>query len=225
MDDDDKVRRNLMVVSFAVLLYFWLELPDSLIVKRLLGEDYPHALPAWKIWLTLIFVQGYQLHRFISANMLTPAWEQVTKEFRNRRVLRLHARIQKAEAHLCTGALPRWFSYNEPLAYGRADFSSTLRDISDQERAELRFRGGFDTPRGDDPFFFRIAVLRRSGEPWKNHDAIYLHVPARWRWTIDLQVLTGMCRSAYFSEFGVPMLMGYSAFLLSVSAATRAVMS
>lgn len=224
MDDDDKVRRNLMVVSFAVLLYFWLELPDSLIVKRLLGEDQAQGVPAWKIWGCIVAVLSYQVHRFISASVLTGAWGGAATEFRNRRAAFFKTYIERAEGGLKTATLPRWMSYGEPSCYGTNDFSSLVRDVPQETRDRMSFLSPL-AARGDDAFYFNIPVEIGTEGTWNNQKAVFLYVPSNERWRVDLRVLIGMTRSAYFSEFAVPMLVCYAALLCSIAALTRHTLS
>lgn len=224
MDDDDKVRRNLMAASFAVLLYFWLELPDSLIVKRLLGEEQAQSVPPWKIWLCIVAVLSYQVHRFISASVLTGSWGGAATEFRNRRAAFFKTYIEHAEGGLKTAQLPRWMSYGEPACYGTKDFTSLVRDAPQETRDRMSFLSA-NAARGDDSFYFSIPVEIGTEGTWNNHKAVFLYVPPNERWRVDLRVLIGMTRSAYFSEFALPMLVGYAALVCSIAALTRNVLS
>ena len=61
MDDDDKIRRNLVMASTAILILAWLDLPAGLIAQRLLavpGSDATVVQPV-RIWIATLAVMAY----------------------------------------------------------------------------------------------------------------------------------------------------------------------
>lgn len=218
MDDDDKVRRNLMVVSFAVLLYFWLELPDALIAKKLIGED--ARLPSWKVWLTLVVVIGYQLLRFLSASQLSKDWQEASELFDSKRITLLHDHVRKHESEILAGTLPQWISYDDPTGvYKNSLTTPNLESLSDGDRRTLSLRGDYNRLR-DDPYLFAFAVTG-TALGMKGTGAVFLSVPRSERWRLDARFLLQMARTPYVIEFGVPVLAGYAALLSAVAALTH----
>ncbi|WP_423597019.1 hypothetical protein [Roseateles sp. MS654] len=93
MEDDDKSRRNLMVVSACILLYLWLDVPANALQKRILGID-DFTIEPWKFWTTLLFAVIYQLHRFVTLTVTSNAW----KEHRDERDRYLRAALVREAA-------------------------------------------------------------------------------------------------------------------------------
>jgi hypothetical protein len=63
MDEDDKVRRNLVIVSSAILLTAWLGVPTSRLIEKALSSG-PVELDAGRVWSALLFVLWYLFLRY-----------------------------------------------------------------------------------------------------------------------------------------------------------------
>lgn len=87
MDDDDKIRRNLVMASSAVILYYWLELPPGAIVSRVLGVTVAYSVDAYRIWLALFLVLAYFCYRFYFAVAHSEVVSEAKKEFIESRIL------------------------------------------------------------------------------------------------------------------------------------------
>ena len=219
MDDDDKVRRNLMVVSFAVLLYFWLDLPDTLIAKRLIGEE--AALSAWKVWLVLVVVITYLLLRFFTVTQLSEGWAAAKGLFDSKRTAFLHDHVRRHATEILGGTLPRWVSFEDPTGAFKSNLTTpNLERLEDAARQTLSLRGDFNKLRGDDPYLFAFLVVG-DALGMKGVGAIFLNVPRNERWRLDAKFLLQMARTPYVIEFGVPVLVGYAALLSAVGTLTH----
>jgi len=65
MDDDDKVRRNLVVASSVTVLLAWLEVPLVAVADRLFGTKADGYAPSgWRVWLGALAVLLYLGLRF-----------------------------------------------------------------------------------------------------------------------------------------------------------------
>lgn len=223
MDDDDKVRRNLIVVSFAVVLYFWLELPDTLIARKLIGDE--ATLSGWKVWLVLVVVILYLLLRFFSATTLSKEWAAAAAQLQAKRIAFLIAHVRLHETCLRSGELPRWVSYEKPAAAaGDKNVWIDLRGVSDADRQGLSLRGDHNQLLGNDPYCLAFHVISNT-VGWQGVGGIFLFVPHRDRWRLDGRFLLQMARTRYLIELAVPVLVGYAAMWLSVSALTRHLLS
>lgn len=65
--EGEKERRNLLVVSVAILLYFWLELPEGFILNRLLGADGALLqINSFRVWVAVLLLLLYQIYRYLT---------------------------------------------------------------------------------------------------------------------------------------------------------------
>ena len=120
MEDDDKSRRNLMVVSACILLYVWLEVPANALQKRILGiEDF--SIQPWRFWSLLLVAVGYQLHRFITLTAASAAWKQYRAD----------------KASYLKGALQNEIREALALANIRRELPSTLAWSDQDDRREI----------------------------------------------------------------------------------------
>jgi len=83
MDDDDKIRRNLVVFSAAVLVVAWLEIPVQPVVAKWLGAEGWRLHPV-KLWLAVLAVDVYLILRFRFGDQTRETAEELTKVHRKR---------------------------------------------------------------------------------------------------------------------------------------------
>jgi hypothetical protein len=62
-DEDDKVRRNLVMVSSAILISAWLEVPFAAFIGKLVDISYVKP-DSWKVWVVGFFVMIYLALRY-----------------------------------------------------------------------------------------------------------------------------------------------------------------
>lgn len=72
-DSDDKVRRNLVAVSGAVVLGAWLNLEPQSIIKKLLGGQAGLAIESWRIWSAICALLLYLAMRYRFSTMMKEA--------------------------------------------------------------------------------------------------------------------------------------------------------
>lgn len=66
-DEDDKVRRNLVMFSMAILLFAWLDVPLAAVAAKLLGDkpEGPQVVLApWKVWSAVAALLIYLILRY-----------------------------------------------------------------------------------------------------------------------------------------------------------------
>lgn len=80
-DSDDKIRRNLIVASTAVLLGAWLELPAASVMKRLLGDDISATVQPWRLWTAALALLVYLILRYKFSPGALRAWFLCKEEF------------------------------------------------------------------------------------------------------------------------------------------------
>ena len=109
-DSDEKIRRNLIVASAAVLIGAWLKLPTLAITKRIFGEDAATAVAPWRLWAALIAVLVYLVLRYKFSNGARHDWETARAEFQEFRLARMTAvLVGEARRYTKTGAESRAF--------------------------------------------------------------------------------------------------------------------
>ena len=86
MDEDNKIRRNLVVASSIVVATAWLGMPIPDLLERLFSiKGAPLInLPEWKVWLTVIVVLGYLAWRYRWSDEFTNGWDDHQKSAEER---------------------------------------------------------------------------------------------------------------------------------------------
>ena len=80
-DSDDKARRNLVVVSAAIVFGAWLKLPEKAIAARVFGQDASDVLQPWRLWAAALALLAYVLWRYRFAPESTLAWQRLKNDF------------------------------------------------------------------------------------------------------------------------------------------------
>jgi len=116
-DTDEKIRRNLIVASTAVLLGAWLNLPALAIVKRVLGEDAGSSVQPWRLWAAVIALLLYLSLRYRFSDGVRHAWDTNRAEFQSFRIAAMDAMlVSEAKRYTKTGAESSAF-YSELNSY------------------------------------------------------------------------------------------------------------
>jgi hypothetical protein len=63
-DTDDKIRRNLVVVSAAVVVGAWLELGAGSVLERVLGQTTATTITPWRLWAAVLALLAYLALRY-----------------------------------------------------------------------------------------------------------------------------------------------------------------
>jgi hypothetical protein len=209
MDDDDKVRRNLMVVSFAVLVYFWLDLPDSMVLKRLLGSESAPSVAGWKVWALILAVVGYQFHRYWSVLIGTAQWQSLHGQIVSRRY-NLMVWLSGFNVKRLPAKKRLWFASvdkpaklgGEPKGYARSpDEAPMLHDT--------------DYPWSNHPYLMevKLTVEDKEGRISTGKSSIWVELP-RWLQWPEMGLCTlSLINTRYLSEVGIPVVIGSVAFI------------
>jgi hypothetical protein len=109
-DSDDKIRRNLIVVSTAVLLGGWLELPATSVMKRVLGDDIATTVQAWRLWVAVLVVLTYLVLRYKFSHGANHAVQDAKGELQGFRLAGMNAVLDRQMKHYTmTGVEPPAF--------------------------------------------------------------------------------------------------------------------
>jgi hypothetical protein len=90
-DSDDKIRRNLIVVSTAVLVGAWLELPAASVMKRVLGDDISATVQPWRLWAAVLAMLFYLALRYRFSLGAPKAWYDARSELQRFRLSAMDA--------------------------------------------------------------------------------------------------------------------------------------
>jgi hypothetical protein len=107
MDDDDKIRRNLVVTSSITILLAWLQVPLAAVANRLFGTSADNFAPAaWRVWFAAIAVLLYLSLRFRFSEEVEAGLRALT-EARDHRYHLLYLRnLRDLERRAHLGTLP-----------------------------------------------------------------------------------------------------------------------
>jgi len=105
LDEDDKIRRNLVVASVAVVLVWWLDVPLSLILAKFGDTGRPLPFVAWRVWAAVLVILLYLILRYRFAPDTTEAIRMLRENWRHRRNLETQALLRRQLARFTkTGA-------------------------------------------------------------------------------------------------------------------------
>lgn len=216
MDDDDKVRRNLMVASVLVLLYFWLDVPRDVITERLLGSSAKVQLSQWRVWAVIAAAIAYQLHRFWSVSGESEEWRRASGLLDSLRSNRLqtmaNSEVQRMREH---GGRFQHLSPTPPDKYRSIGINATQRE--DLPPVDARWIQQWNKPISNDSWYHAMHIGPSKDSQAQEHSPLlHLHVPARMRWRHDVPAMLWLLKTRFFSDFGIPYLLGYAALLVAL---------
>lgn len=86
MDDNDKIRRNLVVTSTVVIAIAWLDIPIPLLIDRLTSLKTANGfeIGPWKIWALVLVVLSYFAWRYRWSEEFTKGWLEHSKAAHNK---------------------------------------------------------------------------------------------------------------------------------------------
>ena len=78
MDDDDKIRRNLVVTSTVLIAIAWLDVPLPLLLEKAFSfKSTPDfEIRSWKIWVLVLSILAYFAWRYRWSDDFTEGWKE-----------------------------------------------------------------------------------------------------------------------------------------------------
>jgi hypothetical protein len=136
-DEDDKIRRNLVVVSGGVLLGFIAGLPEGALIERVLGAK--DALNPARFWLAVLLVVLYLSYRYRFSRDWGNGWSRFNSEREDRAQWSIQSSVHVAVARFCRGQRPS-------IKFAPA-LDSLRRELADAHasRSEVDFAGSWKT--------------------------------------------------------------------------------
>ncbi|HEY5581239.1 MAG TPA: hypothetical protein VIK56_08755 [Rhodoferax sp.] len=215
MDDDEKVRRNLVVVSAVILVSAWLDIPFSALIEKLVGQKYPSP-DIFRIWILGFAVMIYTGVRYRFSSEGAQYSSEIQGELQRMREALTYVEVQKqADAYSKTG--------REPTVFGGklSEFAETRRAETDNG-SEL---GDWGRPQ------MQLTVYEHRVDPWSfsmsasfvwlmgdrrmtstGNSVIDVKIKGFYRWLIELQArLQTWGYSASSIKYLVPVLLSLCA--------------
>lgn len=214
MDDDDKVRRNLMVVSTAVLAYFWFALPDGLLLQRLFGTKVEVEIDARKVWIAIVAILVYQMHRYYAVGTRAKEFKtevDLLKRRANDMVLHeIETQIVNQTAVIGSGYFPKPAVLHDASSH---QFSS----VALPPWSDLQFIGYGAPPRAG---FWNGSLRIKSKEDTlaatMNEYSVEYDVPKFERWKIVLKVAGKFIIGPQLSDWIIPVAVWVLALICSL---------
>lgn len=218
MDDDDKVRRNLVMASSAVTLFSWLDIPPGLITAKILGVTPEAFVSGWKIWAAIFAVLAYLSLRFYFSVVSDSEWVFVGKNYHQKQINAIDAILRSqldaaGRARSTTGTVLQRLdtTTGQPVALD-AELNSAIpnakwdrispSDISYTGQADGYWTGKISAvfldgpvPRGTGLIDFKLGGIRKL--------------------SCELRALSRLDDKKIFMDVGAPVMLAYVAFLLA----------
>lgn len=224
MDDDDKARRNLMVLAAAILVYAWLELPPSFLMDRIFTDKFAAAVAKWKVWAALLLLLAYQMHRFWAVGRLGSEWAQAWQTFHHFLDERLRQCAQRDIELQRSGKSLGLVKSTPPARYKDRHTGGTLAPAPAVERRKIVT---FERPAGED-YWYRLLKVADIDEVAVNVEKAFpLHfdIPRRWRWKFGILPALRIIPTPHFSNVWLPYLVGYFAMCVVAFRLSEAVLA
>ena len=209
--DGEKERRNLLVISTAIILFFWLELPEGLIAERVLGQKIEGKINSWKVWAAIVALMMYQIHRFYSVAKGSELCVGAVNLFRTWRRDVVQFYLHEEIAALEKGDIKR------PKILCGEFANNKLKDI-DEECVNWRkmiFKTGSATIFNEQNWT-GTAYMNYPTKRTTYSGTEEFCFPKSKRLMVDLKLVHRFIGTKYLSEYGVPIIWAYSALWLSV---------
>lgn len=158
-DDDDKLRRNVIAISTAIILSWWLktDLPVALQAAEWLSN-----VPARRFWLAALVITGYCLLRYHFSDQRALHSKRFVNDHRDRRNSLIGKEIRRSVANQRNKAIDEYARKNSKPVANRRRFSSS--DIKLDTHYYQNWKSSWFQVRfsGDDPGEFE---QRYGGDP------------------------------------------------------------
>lgn len=216
-DSDEKIRRNLIASSGAVLLAMWLDVDPSGLLTRLLGAEAMRDASAWRIWTVVSFVLLYFGLRYRFSSAMSEAIQGIQTE-KSALTFELKSRLLQAElesyaqtrlilsapsfSQSLEATLNSYFADGQPIELPLRIENAKIDELSSTHANEGKMH--IDARWGDGA----RAALRVS-VPFKLKRSSIFMINIRW-------ITQTIFYSKSSTSFVVPSIMFFAAFFLSL---------
>lgn len=207
MDDDEKVRRNLMISSFAVLLFFWLNLPEGAIVKRILGDDYETSISPMKLWIAIAAVLIYQIVRFTASLLESDTYALMRDKFSRAR----HKEIQRWIARkVSKNHQGKIIEFLGEVTSPNLIIPSDEKVILDWPSAKV---SGISEYKSLSVWSGYVRILDKNHDNYNSQLSANYEIKMSQRLSIELPAVVVLAKTGYLPEVGVPICCSYAALV------------
>jgi len=211
--DGEKERRNLLVISTAVLLFCWLDLPDGMISERVLGKPVDGNVEVWRLWVAVIFLIAYQAHRFYSVTVGSVLFSEAKSIFRAWRREVVRGALREEMKNLSAG------KQEMPVMFcGAFSRNELVEKSGDAVRVDWRvvvFENGSIT-HFDEYCWTGNHRLSLQTEHQNFMGGEEFSFPERKRILVDACLMPRLFKTKFLSEYGVPVVLAYAALWLGM---------
>lgn len=215
LEDDDKLRRNLVLTSAVVLIYFWLDIPEAVIASKVFGVEAGISLTPWKWWSAVLTVLLYQMHRYLGGLYTGPD----AQEFLGGQYIPGKQRMVEEALRKCESRFSAPF-IGEVKHVERQPFQpERLAGLRNYGRDATWMNGVFEHVHfrtAANPFEGVVtgpATKRDPEQPEIPLIAVAYRFSSLRRCEIELRALLPIVRSKHLTALVVPVLLGYVAIL------------
>lgn len=216
--DGEKERRNLLIISTAILLFFWLDLPEGVVAERVLGNKMDGQINPGKVWFAITLVLIYQVHRWFCVINGSSNLAEALKLFNSWRSAVIRQEVA-LELNLIT----------------KGDFSNL--EILSMEDIRERYEKKTGEKNTDVLQVKNIRDFEFSRGVWKGSfsfigngktlghmiDCEFIYPNRRKLW-VDSRIAYKFLISKFSSEYVVPTLVSYASLWLTVAKLTSSVL-
>jgi hypothetical protein len=213
-DGDDKIRRNLLVVSSAVLVVAWLKLPPGELAERIIGikASTGDVVAGWRVWSAILALLVYLALRYRFHNPTRSAYDKLGERWYQARaevgclmVSRSVEAFLNGRSSHCIISIPDTFSV-DPV--DEVDHDAVPTYVA---RAES----------GDNWFTGRVVIDQHFISAVKRVEYTPYELPRAQRWVASLRAGSKLLAYSPNSvEFVVPAVVAYAAIWVSVNRLT-----
>lgn len=209
--DGEKERRNLLVISTAIILFFWLDLPEGIIAERVLGQKIEGQISSWKVWAAVVALMMYQIHRLYSVAKGTEICIGAINLFRTwrREVVQFH--LHKEVAALEKGDI------SKPIILCGGFAKNEIKGPEEESVnwKKMIFKTGNATV-FNDKNWTGVAYMNYPTRQMTFSGTEEFSFPESKRLMVELKLVHRFIGTKYLSEYGVPIFWAYLALWLSV---------
>ena len=210
MDLDDKPRRNLLIVSLAIIIYWWLDLPPRFVFNQVI-KDAPDAIDGWRVWLVALLVLCYQIQRYWVIG-IPGGLKEITAGFGKARDGLQHHEVESDVERYREGGTFKWCveidkNSRDEVVRGPSDPLPRSLHLGPYEVFERGFRREYEVQHSREGMNYANAPMVR----------VRYVAPRRKRWFINLLAFASAVFGKALSEYLVPLLGGLAAFSIALN--------
>ena len=218
-DTNDKIRRNLLALSALILVLWWLDVKDTELLKRILG-DIGKDVALWKVRVGSIVLLGYFLLRYRFSENFTSFLIEKRKDWGNFTEIYCNKFL--------VSALKKYIYKNKPqsvfsnlsdktkkyIAEVRAAHKDSYFKITNSELNPSYTKGEWG---GVINFGLSVSYGKTYGEQSNNNEEITFEIKGFNKWVICAKCFIVLLAYSKTSiEYFLPMLLGGLALILTV---------